>query len=339
MAVGGMDLNLLVALRALLEEVNVTRAGERLGLAQPAMSGSLARLRRHYRDELLVRVGRDYELTPFARSLLPTLQHAMPMIEMAFGLRDDFDPVTSTRKFSITLSDYALTVLNAPLLHAISGLAPGLRLDLSPIPSDSQVSERGLLQYDFLVGPLGCGFQGNSEVIFRDRFVCVVDPRNERLADGTLQLKDFKEMPHAVATFGPSLTPVDGALSSLDIGRDARVTTVGWLSLPFVVAGTDLVAVMPERLARRTDRLAHVTTIEPPFGRIDLVEALWWHPTREPDAGHRWLLGILRDLAASIEAGHSASGASSPVRHDDQLAGSMSPTLWLASRTAISAPR
>ena len=81
MAVGGMDLNLLVPLRALLEEVNVTRAGERIGMSQPAMSAALAKLRRHYRDELLVRVGREYELTPLARSLLPTIQRSMPAVE------------------------------------------------------------------------------------------------------------------------------------------------------------------------------------------------------------------------------------------------------------------
>ena len=113
MTVGGMDLNLLVALRAMLEEANVTRAGERIGMAQPAMSTALARLRRHYRDDLLVRVGRDYELTPFARSLLPVVEQTMPLIEQALALSDDFDPATSTRAFSITMSDYAFSVLNA----------------------------------------------------------------------------------------------------------------------------------------------------------------------------------------------------------------------------------
>ena len=187
MTVGGMDLNLLIALRAMLEESNVTRAGERIGMAQPAMSAALARLRRHYRDDLLVRVGRDYELTPFARSLLPLIQQTMPMVEVALALRDEFDPATSARAFSITLSDYAFTVLNAPLVQRIAQAAPGVRLDLAPIPWDMHISDRGLLQCDFLVGPLGCGLPGKSAVLFRDRFVCVADPANERLAGGTLE--------------------------------------------------------------------------------------------------------------------------------------------------------
>jgi DNA-binding transcriptional LysR family regulator len=320
MTVGGMDLNLLVALRAMLEEANVTRAGERIGMAQPAMSTALARLRRHYRDDLLVRVGRDYELTPFARSLLPLIEQTMPLIEQALALRDDFDPATSTRAFSITLSDYAFSVLNAPLLRRVGEQAPDVRLDFSPIPWDMHVSDRGLLQYDFLVGPLGCGFTGENMVLFGDRFVCVADPRHERLSGGTLSLEDFEDLPHAVATFGPNLTPLDRALSSRGIRHNVRVAAVGWLPLPFVVAGTDLVAAVPERLARLVSDLAMVTVVEPPFGDIELVEALWWHPTREADPGHRWLLGLLREVAGAV----TADGPGDPA--------------CLASTTAISAP-
>ena len=312
MTVGGMDLNLLIALRAMLEESNVTRAGERIGMAQPAMSAALARLRRHYRDDLLVRVGRDYELTPFARSLLPVIQQTMPMVEVALALRDEFDPATSTRAFSITLSDYAFTVLNAPLVQRLAQVAPGVRLEMTPIPWDMHVSDRGLLQCDFLIGPLGCGLPGKSAVLFRDRFVCVADPANERLAGRTLTLRDFEESPHAVATFGPNLTPLDRALSAAGISRNISVTTVGWLSLPFVVAGTDLVASLPERLARQVGGdLASVTMVEPPFGTVEIIEALWWHPTRESDPGHRWLLGILRGLAEDIVAG-GAGGMAGP---------------------------
>jgi len=320
MTVSGMDLNLLIALRAMLEEANVTRAGERIGMAQPAMSTALARLRRHYRDDLLVRVGRDYELTPFARSLLPLVEQTMPLIEQALALHDDFDPATSSRAFSISLSDYAFSVLNAPLLRRVQEQSPDVQLDFGPIPWDMHLSDRGLLQYDFLIGPLGCGFTGENTVIFDDRFVCVADPGHERLSGGTLSLEDFQRLPHAVASFGPNLTPLDRALSSRGIRQNVRVSTVGWLPLPFVVAGTDLVAAVPERLARLVSGLAGVTIVEPPFGDIELVEALWWHPTRAADPGHRWLLGLLRELAGAV----AADGPGGPA--------------CLASTTAISAP-
>ncbi len=124
MTLGGTDLNLLLPLKALLEEGNVTRAGQRLELSQPAMSAALARLRRRFDDELLVRSGRDYELTPLARDLLPEVQHAVRLMARAMDREDEFDPVTSRRCFRLAMSDYAIAVLHEPLVRLISATAP-----------------------------------------------------------------------------------------------------------------------------------------------------------------------------------------------------------------------
>jgi DNA-binding transcriptional LysR family regulator len=302
-AIGGVDLNLLVTLRALLEEGNVTHAGERVGMSQPAMSIALGRLRRHYKDELLVRSGRDYSLTPLAKSLLPSVQESLRLIDAALELSDGFSPATSDRTFSIVLSDYSIMVLIEPLLRRVHEQAPGVRLELSPIPSDMQESDRGLLQHDLLIGPLGFRFLGRSEELFRDRFVCIVDPGNPRLQDGWLSLTGLGELPHAAATFGHAgLNPAERALAELGVHRNVQVTTVGWLSLPFVVAGTDLVAVVPERLARRVATAAGVVIAEPPFGRVELVEAAWWHPIRTADPAQDWLRGVLAEAAQSLPA-------------------------------------
>jgi DNA-binding transcriptional LysR family regulator len=302
MAIGGVDLNLLVTLRALLEEGNVTRAGERIGMSQPAMSIALGRLRRHYKDELLVRSGRDYSLTPLAKSLLPSVQESLRLIDVALDLSDGFVPASSERTFSIVLSDYSIMVLIEPLLRRVHELAPGVGLELSPIPPDMQESDRGLLQHDLLIGPLGFRFLGRSEVVFRDRFVCIADPGNPRLRDGWLSLADLGELPHAAATFGHAmLNPAERALEELGVRRNVQVTTVGWLSLPFVVAGTDLVAVVPERLARRVAAAAGVAVAEPPFGRVELVEAAWWHPMRTTDPALAWLRAVLTKAAASLQ--------------------------------------
>jgi DNA-binding transcriptional LysR family regulator len=303
MAIGGVDLNLLVTLRALLEEGNVTHAGCRVGMSQPAMSIALGRLRRHYKDELLVRSGRDYSLTPLAKALLPSVQESLRLIESALDLSDGFVPASSSRTFSILLSDYSIMVLIEPLLRRVHEQAPDVGLELSPIPPDMQESERGLLQHDLLIAPMGFRFLGRSEVIFRDRFVCIVDPGNSRLRDGWLSLEDLGKLPHAAATFGHSgLNPAERALDELGVARHVQVTTVGWLSLPFVVAGTDLVAVLPERLARRVAAAAGVTVAEPPFGRVELVEAAWWHPMRTADPALAWLRTVLAEAAASLPA-------------------------------------
>ncbi len=298
MAVGGLDLNLLTILRALLEEENVTHAGAQVGLSQPAMSIALARLRRHYHDELLVRSGRGYTLTPLARSLLPSVQESVRLVESVLDPSGGFMPGDSDRVFTISLSDYSIMVLIEPLLRSVHEVAPGVGLQLNPIPADMTETDRGLRRSDLLIAPMGYRFQGQSEVIFRDRFVCIADPANPKLRDGRLSLADLGELPHATATFGHSgLNPAERTLDELCVRRHVQVTTVGWLPLPFVVAGTDLVAVVPERLARRVALTAGLAVAEPPFGRVELVEAAWWHPMRSRDPALRWLRGILRQAA------------------------------------------
>jgi len=301
MSLGGTDLNLMVALRALLEEGNVTKAGAKIGKSQPAMSTALARLRRHYQDELLVRVGRDYELTPFAKALVPSVQQTMQCVELALDTGQRFDPLTSRHAFRIDASDYAITVLAEPLLCLMAEVAPGIRLDVDPIPDDMHESDHGLRTCDALIGPLGFGFPGSQAPLFRDRFVCVVDPGNSRLADGQLTLEDLARMPHAAPTFAPgSHTPVDRVLDELGIVPKIAVTVFGWLSVPFVLPGTGMVAIKPERMARLAIRSTSLAILEPPFGLVELVEAAYWHPSRSDDPAVRWLVRTLQEAARDL---------------------------------------
>ena len=126
MDLGAFDLNTLDALRALLEEGNLTHAGAKVGLAQPAMSQVLGRYRRHFDDELLVRVGREYELTPLARDLLPHVQEALRLLRATLRVDETFDPATSDRLFTVAASDYAMTVLLAPPGSVGAGEVRGL---------------------------------------------------------------------------------------------------------------------------------------------------------------------------------------------------------------------
>ena len=301
-SVSSIDLNLLIALAALLEERNLTRAGEKVNMSQPAMSGALARLRRHFDDELLVRDGHRYQLTPLAQRLLPDVRDALYQVERTLDARQEFDPPTSTRTFSVAISDYAVSVLVDPLLRLAREVAPGVGLTLNPIPPDMEASERGLLQHDLVIGPVGYQFPGESQELFRDRFVCILDPANPRLADGKLTLGALSELPYAVATFGEPAhsSPADRALDKLGVHRHIQVFTEGWLPLPFVVAGTGLVAIVPERLARRVAATAGIAVCEPPFGTVELIERAWWHPSRSGDPALRWVRSIAVKAAARL---------------------------------------
>ncbi|MBP6994638.1 MAG: LysR family transcriptional regulator [Phycicoccus sp.] len=304
MALGGVDLNLLLPLKVLLEEGNVTRAGQRLDVSQPAMSAALARLRRRFDDELLVRAGRDYELTPFAVELLPEVQRAVRLLARALQVEESFDPATSDRVFRVAMSDYALAVVHERLVALIGAQAPGVRLEIANIDPDARRSDRVLIDYDALIAPLGLGFPGRARPLWRDRMVLVVDRANPFLHEGTLDLDDLRTMPHAAATFGPGiLTPVDRMFGELGIERRIKMQVAGFLPLPFVVRGTDLVAVVPERLARiHGAPRGAIVVLEPPFAELVLAEGYWFDPDRTSDPAHRWFFGILDDLALELAA-------------------------------------
>jgi DNA-binding transcriptional LysR family regulator len=313
MPLGGTDLNLLVSLKVLLEEGNVTRAGQRLDLSQPAMSAALARLRRRFDDELLVRSGRDYELTPFARDLLPEVQRAVRLMGRALHLEDEFDPATSGSEFRLAMSDYAVAVIHDPLIRIVSAAAPGVRLVLEHLGPDLRTSDRPLLEYHALIAPLGLGLPGRSRPLWRDRMVVLADRRNPRLRDGTLTLADLAALPHAVATFGPGiLTPVDRVFGELGIDRRVVLQVSGFLPLPFVIEGTDMVAVVPEKLARLHARPdGGVVLVEPPFGEVVLAEGYRFAADRLSDPAHRWLFARLDELGAELQEAAAATPSGS----------------------------
>jgi DNA-binding transcriptional LysR family regulator len=307
MALGGIDLNLLVILQALIEEGSVTRAGKRVGMPQPAMSMALARLRRHYKDELLVRTGNGYELTPLARSLLPPVRESTRLIAQAF-IPAQCRPPAGEHAFTLGLSDYSMTVLGEPLLRRVRELAPSVRLWMQLATPDKAGDDRRLLGYDVLIAPAGFWADGQPEVIARDRLVYVADPANPRLRDGTLTAGDLQALPHAAARLPhPGADPATVALARLGITPAVVVTTGGWLPLAFLVAGTDLVAAIPERLARRVSGAAAVTiaTIaDPALAAIELTETAWWHPMRSTDPALTWLRATLREIAARLDDGN-----------------------------------
>ena len=293
-----IDLNLLIVLGAILEERNLTRAGARIGMSQPAVSAALVRLRRHFGDDLLEREGRGFRLTIFGEQLLPAVREALRQTEVTMERSPRFDPGDSEREFSVAASDYAVSILADPLLRLANRTAPRIRLQLHPIPPGLPTASQALARHDVLIGPTDYDFPGRHAELFRDRFVCVVDPACTGLAGNTLTMADLARLPHAVPGFGSGArTPVDRVLDELGVVRRVQVTVFGWLAVPFVVPGTDMVAVIPERLARLAAKGAPLAILEPPFGLVELVESAYWHPSRSEDPALRWLLRTLREAA------------------------------------------
>jgi len=300
-----VDANLLLSLHALLEERNLTHAGERMTMSQPAMSGALARLRKHFDDELLVRSGRGFELTPLAEEIRPLVAGAVEAAEALLGNQRDFDARSSSKRFTVSMSEYAMTVLAEPLTRAIAEHAPGCTMALDPIDVRPDQFEAQLMRRDLIVGPLGYDWPGRIQPVFTDELVCVVTEGHPRLRGGALTLEDLQAMPHAVAHFaaaGSRRRPLEVELEAKGVqDRNLRVQVTSLLTLPFAVAGTDMCAFVPSRLARRCLASLGLTVAETPLDPVTITEAAHWHPRREQDPAVVWLRRLLYDVAITLE--------------------------------------
>lgn len=287
------DLNLLIALRALLEEANVTRAGARVDMGQSSMSTALSRLRTQFGDELLVRVGRDYELTPLARLILPQLEVAIPLIENALMSHEDFNPANSNRSFKIMASDAAQIQLK-PLISQALNEAPGISIVYLPLPDQPTDSEREMLVNDFVVAVAGIGITGESAPLYTDHYVLLVDRDNEALVDGQLSWAAFTALPQAVVKLGQGhMLPADRKLGEMGFRRVAAVKLNSYMPLGSVIAGTSMVGIVPSRMAKTLCEGSSVIAVEAPFGPLELHQNLWWHASHDNDQAHVWMRRIL----------------------------------------------
>jgi DNA-binding transcriptional LysR family regulator len=292
-----LDLNLLVSLDALLQERSVSRAAERLGLSQPSLSASLARLRRHFRDDLLARVGNRYELTPLAAQLTEQTTGALAAVARVFASEPDFDPATSEREFTVMISDYAITVLG-PSLAALLRQAPHVRLRLHQIAVPAVDDAASVLRnVDAMVLPHGFLSDLPSQELFTDRWVCIVATDHPGVGE-KLTMADLERLPMVVTYQTPTAyTPAAKQLSMLGVQPRVQLIAESFLALPFLVAAGNGLALIQERLARQLAPTVPIRILPCPFDVAALIDALWWHPMYDRDPGHRWLRQLFTEAA------------------------------------------
>ncbi|MEU6841714.1 LysR family transcriptional regulator [Streptomyces sp. NPDC046716] len=305
MNLSSLDLNLVVALRALLEERNVTRAGKRVGLSQPAMSAALARLRRHFDDDLLARNGAHYELTALGQVLLERTSTACDLLERLFSSQADFDPATESRTFSLIASDYAVAVFGTPLARLVHAEAPHVRLRFTQTPT-TVVEDLGVLlsTTDGLLMPHGVVGDMPRTDLFHDEWVFLVSRTNTDVGE-QLTRDQLAHLPWVTyqRTYD---APAVRQLAMLGIEPRVEVSVDSFTMLPFLVAGTHRIALIQRRLAHLMHDLAAVRLVPPPYEAVPLQEALWWHPLHTHDSTHIWLRRAAQRVAAELD--HSAGG-------------------------------
>jgi LysR family nod box-dependent transcriptional activator len=298
-----VDVNLIVVLDAILQEKNLTRAGELIGMTQPAVSGALARLRQQFDDPILVRSARTFELTPKAIELQPIVREAMIEISRTLDLLPTFDPLVSTRTFLISASDYVLAQMTSPLLSVFAREAPGASVEFDALPGTSVISANDLLRRDVMISGTGRGVPGKRQSLFSDRFVCIVDAQNPRLRDGRLSVSDLQDLRHVNVSFGGVHTHIDDMLSAGGIVPRIGVVVQGFMPVLFQVSASPMVGWVPERLALQYRELLGLAIAETPLAAATLVEAAHWHPSKTGDPALVWLLAMLRKAAELVEFG------------------------------------
>lgn len=299
---GSFDLNLLLALDALLAESSVTRAADRLRVGQPAMSATLGRLRQVFNDPLLVRSGRSLVLTPFAQALREPVAAVIAQVDTIINLGSTFDPATDDRAFTIVASDYVALVLLRPLIERLQTTAPRVQIRVRPV-DDSDVSTRlGRGEADLAVAPnefLPPGADVRTERLFEDRFVCVVDAANP--APDAADLATFSRTPYLVSNQGVRPSLVEARLDALGVSRNVEVVANSFVMAPFLLPGTRLVTVIQRRLAHLLmGDVSTFRTFDPPVDLGPLVELMIWSPRQDADTGHQWLRAQIRALAEHI---------------------------------------
>jgi len=296
MKLSQFDLNLLVALDALLTDRNVTRAGMRIHLSQSATSAALARLRNSFQDQLLVRVGGKMVLTPVAQGLVKPVRNLLLQAQATIATQAHFDPQTSRRRFSVAVSDYAITVFMADALRNIQHLAPHLTFELVPTSERAvEALEAGTL--DFLIAPEVFASKTHPRMpLFEDKHTVIAWTRNRRVGS-KLSLEEYLSLGHVAVHVGEGAGPNfdELFLRRLKYKRRAEVVAHSFDVVPHLIVGTNRIATVATRLARKYAKFLPLKLVPLPAHVPSMTEVLQWHKFHDRDPSYVWFRGVLRD--------------------------------------------
>lgn len=295
----GLDLNLLVTLDVLLVERNLTRAADRLSLTQPAISNALTRLREHFDDELLVRNGREMERTPFAQQMLKPLQDALQHLRGLALSRPRFDPLSASRSYQIVASDFIAMVFLCDFILSLQQTAPNVKVELLPLNDDS-IGKVSRGQADAIIWPVTGTVMAayTTRSLFDERFVCIASNRNTSVGSEVNidELCTLKQVVPPYKTYWAS--------NALERAAAGSVVALPFTTMPWFVAKSDFVAIVPERLAAMHEKFLPLrrVALTPPLPAVTFSAQC--HPDSLGDPFKVWMLNQMemtgRERCAAI---------------------------------------
>ena len=301
MNLASLDLNLLVALDALVSEAHVGRAARRIGLSQPATSHALKRLREVLGDPLLVRVGARMERTPRARVLRAPLARALDQVRGLF-VTDTFDPASSTRRFAVMLSDHVVDLVVPRLLSRIAEEAPYVRLDVAPWRGRALMTPQLARSIDLVIVCSDKGFHGfHRKRLYADSDAIAVR-RGHPIGQRLKRIDAFRQAGH-IAVIGPGRREdlIDEWLRGQGVERRLALVVPSYLQALHMAATTDLVAFVPRRLIEALARPLALTVVTPPLDP-GVDEEFMFHPAHaQVDPGSMWLRNLVVEIGTELD--------------------------------------
>jgi DNA-binding transcriptional LysR family regulator len=294
----GVDLNLLVVLDALLSERSVSRAAQRVGLSQPAMSNALSRLRKLLDDPVMVRAGQAMEPTPRATELALPVHQLLDDVRRTLSTPRIFDARTSSYRFRIETTDDVELCLLPQLVERLCAVAPGVDVVMTRMTRETPEALRAG-RADLYVGAWSdVSAPFHRYLLHQEGFRCIARIGHPRIKS-RLSLRAYAELGHVLC--GPGDQPgsiIDARLADEGVGRRVVVRTPNVQAVPLIVARSNLVATLPRSLADLFAETLPLQVHRAPIESADYPVYMVWHPRTHEQAPHRWLRGMLMEAAA-----------------------------------------
>lgn len=293
-----LDLNLLKALDALLDERSVTKAATRLALTQPAVSSMLTRLRDSFNDPLFVRSQRGIIPTPRAQALATPVKRLLEEINQLLQA-ELFDPATASNTFTIAATDYALQAIIVPFMSLLRQKAPHVRLSVRSIEDERIQTQLETGQVDIaLMTPETTPADLHARRLFDERYVCTFRQDHPTI-QLPLTLDQFCAADHAIVSYlgGAFRGVTDVALEHMGRSRNVTLSISSFLVLTQILRTSDLIAVVPEKLVRNQ---AGLCVTEPPLSIPGFTKVAAWHERTHHDPAHQWLRSLLVEACVRL---------------------------------------
>jgi len=296
-----LNLNLLVALDALLTETNVSRAARQCGLTQSAMSGALKRLRAHFDDELLVQVGRTMVPTTLAQNLTAPVRELLLEAQTVAMTRARFDPATSERRFVVMASDYVATVLLADLNRHLVKQAPRTSILLRPITDDRTREDFDDGKVDFIILPERyLSTKHPREALFDDDWTCIAWAKNTAIGK-ELTLDRYLALGHVQTLLRMGgMVFDDSFIMRLGHARKIAAVVPTFTLMPEFVVGTNLIATVFTRMAKIFAQRFPLKLFPPPIKIPPVSMSVQWHKSLDRDPSSLWMRGAIRQIVKAM---------------------------------------